>query len=133
MEGVTNKIYHRPKYKSTVNGAVAGAVTGAAVSGAFAGVGALTKTGIKILPIDQKRKLVVDLQQKYTKQGYDMARTTVSKVFKINLKTITKPSMFLKVSGILALAGAGIGAGVGLAVDLIKNHKAKKEAMPKYL
>ena len=122
-ESVSSAIYQRPKYKSTVNGAVAGAVAGAAGVGAFAGLGALSLKAAKIFPDEGTRDYIKRCQEKLTKRGWDMSKTTVSKVTRSSIKAITKPLNFVKAAGTLAVVGAGI----GLAMDIVKNNKAAKK------
>lgn len=114
----------RPNYKATLKGAVAGAAAGAVGWTSVYSCYNVPKMIIKSAKsLNEKKELLGLFQEGLSKAlDIDFSKNTVSKVCKSVQKLITKPSV---IAGTLAIA-AGIGGAIGLAVDCVKNRKAKK-------
>lgn len=124
MNGVSNNMaVKQPNYKATRNGAIAGAVTAGTLLSAGVGLMKIPQLVAKNASFAEKREIISNGIDSFTKLGFDMSKNTVSKSLKSIISFATKPAVVAKSVGFWALAGAGI----GLAVDLIKNNKIKKE------
>lgn len=117
MEGISNNVQSRPSYKATKRVAAVGAGVGAIGAAATAVSISAAVRSMKGAKFGVRRAFVQGSKDGLEILGKDLSNTT--------LKKALKSSVMMKGLKTLAVWTA-IGAGVGLAIDLYKNHKAKK-------